>query len=81
MLPHQDDSEKQGRECAELVCVGGQRGEYFQVGNVGARFRDNQGRGRGPKMTSRSLEPVLHPSLCLGGGSLSQPHPGLHNHM
>lgn len=31
MLPHQDESEKQGRQCAELVCVGGSGESTFTL--------------------------------------------------
>lgn len=38
-------------------------------------------RPRTPRTTSCSLELVPHPSLFLGGGPLSQPQPGLYNHV
>lgn len=79
MQSHQDDSENcgVGARVRSWCVLGG-----WSTVKPGMLVHDSDAaRHRTPKTTSCSLKPVPHPSLFLGGGLPSQPHPGLYNHV
>ena len=78
---HQDDSEKCGVGGRVWSwCVSGGR-STVKPGMVVHDSDTARHRPRTRRMTPCSLEPVPHSSLFLGGGPLSQPRPGLYNHV